>query len=962
LIIRKLLCLLFETLKKEPVMGNFINNLAAKLCLSMMVLALGNTFAQPTIYAGPDTTICSSGNLTLTATIIPQAPIAYAPDPYTTGTIVGGYTDDVHGPVIPIGFNFCFLGNTYNSLVISSNNYVTFNLANASAYSPWVTVPVPTTTPAEVLNSVLGPWQDINPGVGGTIRYQVYGTAPYRHISISWYQVPMFSCTGILYTSQIKLFETTGMIESHIQSRQFCAWNGGNAVHALHNAAGNWADAVPGRNNTPFTVNLEGYRWIPGGVNPTVNWYENGVLIGTGVSINVNPTQNTEYVVELASGNSCTGLTARDTMQVFISNPVLTTNHLNAGCQSGTGGSAWADVTGAALPVTWSWNTVPPSNADSVFNLVPGTYTVTLTDANGCIVQANETITQQGNLVTSIIGTIDVPCHGESTGNLQVEGTGAIAPYLYVLNGDTSLVGIFSNLPAGIHNVAVIDSGGCTAIQPVTINEPAQPLQLSIVNRQDALCYDQANGSYEIAATGGTPPLSYSNGVTTNASGLFPNLSPGNYLLSVTDAKGCYAFIADTIRQPNPLAIIITSSTNISCAGGIDGAATTAVTGGTQPYNYSWNSTPVQNGANAINLYADTFQVVVTDVNNCTAFATTIITEPQPLTVTAPADADICEGSGIELVAFAAGGTGNLNYSWDNGMQNDTIFVEPTSTATYTITVTDANNCLVTDDVNINVFSNPEVFFSASNQIGCETFCALFENLTQAPVNSAIVGTEWDFGNNQTAKVPNLEYCYLNPGVYDVTLTITTDKNCKRTLTKEKYITVHPKPTVAFTSSPEKVDIMKPEVTFNNQTAGAITYEWTFGDNSLSSDDFSPMHTYKDTGLFKVKLVALTDNGCMDSVSNYVFVDPFYTFYIPTAFTPNGDGVNDIFEIYGQYIGEYNITIFDRWGKQVFQDASYERIKWDARDVPDGVYVYAIRMKDTQGKLFKYNGQLTVIR
>jgi len=394
----------------------------------------------------------------------------------------------------------------------------------------------------------------------------------------------------------------------------------------------------------------------------------------------------------------------------------------------------------------------------------------------------------------------------------------------------------------------------------------------------------------------------------------------------------------------------------------MDGAALTAVTGGTLPYAYSWDSSPAQFGADGMNLYADTFQVVVTDANNCTAFASVIITEPLPLIVTAPIDAEICEGSGIELVAFAAGGTGNLSYSWSNGLINDTIFVEPTVTTTYTITVTDINNCQATDDVLVTVFSNPEVRFQASDEVGCEPHCALFQNLTLAPINSTIVSTEWDFGNNITGNTPDLEFCYYKPGSYDVTLTITTDKNCKRTLTKEDFITVHPKPIVAFTSSPDKVDIMKPEVTFNNGTSGAVAYEWSFGDNSPNSDDPYPMHVYKDTGLFKVKLIAITNFGCLDSSTNYVYINPFYTFYIPSAFTPNGDGVNDVFEIYGQYIGEYNITIFDRWGKAVFQDASFDRIKWDASNVPDGVYVYAIRLKDTNGKLFKYNGQLTVIR
>lgn len=297
-----------------------------KILILIMMLFSQHVFGQPIIsILNNDTTINCGGGLMLTAVVTPQGVISYAPDSYTTGTVVANMTDDIHSDVIPIGFNFCYLGNTYNSLVISSNNYVTFNLSMANQFSPWVTVPVATVNPNQVLNSIMGPWQDINPGMGGTIRYQVYGIAPYRHISISWYQVPMFQCTNILYTSQIKLFETTGMIESHIQSRQFCPWNSGNAVHALHNATGNWADVVFGRNNTPFTVNLEGYRWIPGIVNPTINWYENGFLIGTGLTINVNPTQNTQYVVELVSGSSCGSFTYSDTVMVNL-NGNLPTN------------------------------------------------------------------------------------------------------------------------------------------------------------------------------------------------------------------------------------------------------------------------------------------------------------------------------------------------------------------------------------------------------------------------------------------------------------------------------------------------------------------------------------------------------------------------------------------------------------------------------------------------------------
>ncbi len=160
-----------------------------KLIFTIVAISVSAfAFAQATLSAGPDQTICAPNSATLTATIVPQAPIAYAPDSYTSGTLVPFVyfnEDDRHSSVIPIGFDFCFMGNTYTNLVVSSNNYITFDLSAADTYSPFTTMAVP--NPTAPLNSVMGPWQDIHPGMGGVIRYAVYGTAPYRHLTISWY-------------------------------------------------------------------------------------------------------------------------------------------------------------------------------------------------------------------------------------------------------------------------------------------------------------------------------------------------------------------------------------------------------------------------------------------------------------------------------------------------------------------------------------------------------------------------------------------------------------------------------------------------------------------------------------------------------------------------------------------------------------------------------------------------------
>lgn len=190
--------------------------------------------------------------------------IAYNPDPFTSGVTIPNFSDDVFSPVISIGFTFEFYGRPYSQLIVGSNGVVSFNLANASGFCPWLTQPVPTLTVNELKNSICSPWQDINPGVGGTIKTSLNGTAPFRRFVISYYQVPMFSCTNTTFSQQVILFETTNIIETHILSRQYCAWNSGNANHTLIDTSFNNYTSIPGRNNTPWTAQYDSWRFDPG--------------------------------------------------------------------------------------------------------------------------------------------------------------------------------------------------------------------------------------------------------------------------------------------------------------------------------------------------------------------------------------------------------------------------------------------------------------------------------------------------------------------------------------------------------------------------------------------------------------------------------------------------------------------------------------------------------------------------
>lgn len=186
----------------------------------------------------------------------------YLPYPFA-GTSVT-LPDDRHSFAVNIGFNFCYMGTSYNQCLISSNNYITFNLEHADTFSPFSTAAAPVNNPDEVQNAILGPWQDIDPGVGGNIYYQTLGAAPDRVFVVSYDAIPMFSCNDQIYSSQIVLMEGSNCIQTMITEKPICAtWNGGKAVYAINGQLGTSAAIFAGRNDTQWTALDEGTVWTP---------------------------------------------------------------------------------------------------------------------------------------------------------------------------------------------------------------------------------------------------------------------------------------------------------------------------------------------------------------------------------------------------------------------------------------------------------------------------------------------------------------------------------------------------------------------------------------------------------------------------------------------------------------------------------------------------------------------------
>ncbi|MBL0328955.1 MAG: gliding motility-associated C-terminal domain-containing protein [Bacteroidetes bacterium] len=705
----------------------------------------------------------------------------------------------------------------------------------------------------------------------------------------------------------------------------------------------------------------------PSGAGYTYSWDAPGTPgFSASATPNVTPATTTTYTVTVSDALGCTGT---DVVTITVGTPLtITASGSPANCFGACDGTGTVSAAGSFGGYVYNWST--GATTTSVSSLCANTYTVIVTDLFGCTVQDTIQVIEP-TLLTLTGSTITSNCN-QPDGSATVVAAGGVGGYTYLWS-DGQTTATASNLIPGLYCVTVTDANGC--FDSICLTVPNTPGVSATIASTVVTCNGLCDGTATVTASLGVTPYSYlwNSGQTTPG---ITGLCPGSYTCTITDASGCTITASTTITQP-PVILINPIAPVTICIG--QSTTLTATATGGHPlggYTFNWMAPAFTGASNTVSpIVTTTYTVIATDTAGCISQSpqTVTVTVNPALSVVPSANVSICPGASTTLSAVAAGGDGSYTYNWMPGSGAASTFsVSPAATTTYTITVTDGCTTLpATGTITVTVLPVPVVAFSANITSGCEPLCVTFTDASTV-AGGTTAAWSWDFDNGSvsTLQAP-APICY-NSGLYDITLTVTSSGGCTATSTINNMINVSPQPVAAFIFGPQPTNTANPVISFTDLSSDAVNWSWDFGDAGNlyypnSSNATNPTHTYADSGMYCVTLIVQSAGGCADSITNCLFIEPEYTFYIPSGFTPNGDGLNPVFAPKGQNIDEFTMRIFDRWGNMIFNSTSVNE-GWDGRVqnkteiAQQDVYVYNIEVKDNLGKKHKYIGTVTIVK
>ncbi len=599
-----------------------------------------------------------------------------------------------------------------------------------------------------------------------------------------------------------------------------------------------------------------------------------------------------------------------------------------------------------------------------------GTYTFVWTENNGNGCVSSDTVEITFNYIpTSVFNINPILCNGDTTIITYTGNALPNATYSWNFGNANVISGtgagpfyINYNQPGSFNISLQVSQYGCqSTVTTQSVINP-QPISLSL-SKQDVSCFGLNDGVISSVVQGGTAPYTYLwNNGSINANLI--QVSAGWYALTVTDANGCKISNEITVFEPAKLSIDMPDSIAICKDSTITILA--SVTGGTYPYSFLWNNGVTQPNITVNPSYTTIYTLQVTDGKNCTALKSVKIYVFPPVSLSAFANIDsICMGEKITITTNVSGGKPPYTYFVNNIQTTLPIYIYPNSAQSYQVKVIDGCGYTAMADVPIFVYPTPSINPSSDKIAGCAPLTVQFNESSPDEGQTYL----WNFGDNTSAFSKNPLHTFKNPGTYTITITVISQYGCQVVNVFPNWITVYPVPDAKFIADPTIATVVKPEIQFKNMSTLADSVMWFFGDGD-SSTIYSPYHRYKafQPAKYHVTLVVFTNKGCVDTAYGIVEVRDIYTFYAPTAFSPDGDGINEVFRLTGHGIDEetFNLKIYDRWGEIVFETNDIH-LGWDGRIkngqiAPVGTYTWVARFKDVQKIMHEEYGKVNIIR
>lgn len=714
-------------------------------------------------------------------------------------------------------------------------------------------------------------------------------------------------------------------------------------------------------------------------------------------SIAVNLSEGM-YTVEVTDANNCT---AGQTFNITAPTPPQVTqlNDDTLACFDDTNGSLSVLATPGGAPIQ-SYNWSNGGMGQTVNNLGPGAYFVTITATDGCLTVDTALVVAPEPLALDSIVATSPNCPGDDNGTLTVYAGGGTMPYTYIWNNqptdDTLQFNLYPGLRAGNYEVTIVDANGCTPLTALgTVADPPA-IVVDFNNITEVSCFEgacdggaTATAMYEGGATGLFDFTWESGEMATDVmSSSAGSLCKDWQTVVVTDANGCFGL--DSVLIPSPPEIEVAATlANVSCNGSSDGTVTAIPSGGTPGYTYLWQQTG-EATATISGLSAGAYNLVVTDANGCEEPLEVDITEPDPLiiSVNTAETLDVScfgEEDGRLVVTYNSGDmvneVGPNPYSWSSNIPPGST--SPLGVATnlpagaYSVTITDVEGCqdslsytIMEPSEIVAVVPDPEdpLCFNSTTKVNIDT--------VYGGAGSTLADYQYMVDGNGILLPINVAADIFGDGLHDVEV---FDLNGCSTVVQVDI------------DQPEEILVTFPEDPFvvelgdtTRQLQPIITplsvqldsFIWTPGDYLSNPTVRNPF--VRPLESLEYELTVVDINGCEGLGSVFVELDANRNIYIPNVFSPNGDGVNDEFRVY-PCVGVrqiVSVNIFDRWGSLIYQSEGQDVSNglycigglplWDGRfkgsELNPDVYVYVVEVEFLDGITLAYRGDVSILR